>query len=148
MQRNLVLERVYPYSPDHLWAALTDPAALSEWLMETDFQPFEGHRFQFRTKPAPGFDGVIQCEVIEVSQPYRLVYTWQGGPLKKPTVVTWTLDAVGGGTRLRLEHTGFEGAAGILISFVLGSGWHRILNQNLPALLSQLPVKQRRVQDD
>lgn len=29
-----------------------------------DFEPRIGHRFQFRTEPAPGFDGVVNCEVL------------------------------------------------------------------------------------
>ena len=137
MKRDLAFERIYPYTPEQVWAALTDPDALAEWLMESDFQPFVGHKFQFRTEPGPGFDGIVNCEVIEVERPYRLAYTWQGGPMKKPTTVTWTLDAIDGGTRLRLEHTGFEGLAGVAVSFILGPGWRKGLCDRLPAYLEQ-----------
>jgi uncharacterized protein YndB with AHSA1/START domain len=132
MRRNLVLERIYPYPPEQVWDALADGKALSEWLMETDFQPYVGHRFQFRTKPSWGFDGIVYCEVISVERPRTLAYTWQGGPMKKPTIVTWTLQPIPEGTRLRLEHTGFEGLAGISVSFLLGSGWGRLLREALP----------------
>jgi uncharacterized protein YndB with AHSA1/START domain len=57
MRRDVILERVYPHPPQAVWKALTDPKALSVWLMENDFQPRVGHRFRFRTKPRPGFDG-------------------------------------------------------------------------------------------
>src|SRR5262245_16211430 len=99
MKRNVVMERVYPFSPEQVWEALADSRALSEWLMENDFQPYVGHRFQFRTNPQWGFDGIVHCEVITVDKPRRLAYTWQGGPMKKPTTVTWTLRPVSKGTQ-------------------------------------------------
>jgi len=37
---------------------------MADWLMPNDFQPRLGHKFQFRTKPAPGFDGIVNCEVV------------------------------------------------------------------------------------
>lgn len=138
MARQVVVERVYPYPPELVWQALTDPQALSEWLMETDFQPQVGHHFTFRTKAAPGFDGIVRCEVLAVEEPRRLVYTWQGGPMKKPTTVTWTLDAMPEGTRVRVEQSGFEGLAGVPVSWILGSGWRGLLNKQLPAMLEKL----------
>jgi uncharacterized protein YndB with AHSA1/START domain len=135
MKRNLAFERDYPYPLDAVWDALTDPAALADWLMDNDFQPFVGHRFQFRTQPNWGFDGIIYCEVLAVEKPTRLVYSWQGGPMKQPTTVTWLLEAIPNGTRLRLRHEGFEGAAGILLSLLLGSGWGGLLRERLLALL-------------
>ncbi len=137
MRRNLVLERVYPYSPEQVWEALADGQALSEWLMETDFQPYVGHRFEFRTKPSWGFDGIVRCEVIAVDKPRRLAYTWQGGLMKKPTTVTWTLQPVEAGTRLKLEHTGFEGLVGVSLSVLLGSGWGRLLGEVLPRYIDK-----------
>lgn len=142
MRRNLTYERVYPYTPEQVWAALTDPAALAEWLMENDFQPRVGHRFTFRTRTAPGFDGIVYCEVTAVDKPRRLAYTWQGGPMKQPTNVIWTLEPVAEGTRLRLEHSGFEGLAGIAISFLLGSGWGSMLRTTLPDYLAGRFIQQ------
>jgi uncharacterized protein YndB with AHSA1/START domain len=137
MKRNVVMERVYPFTPEQVWAALADSRALSEWLMENDFQPYVGHRFQFRTNPQWGFDGIVRCEVIAVDKPRRLAYTWQGGPMKKPTTVTWTLRPVPEGTHLRLEHTGFEGLAGVSFSLLLGSGWGRLLREVLPKYIER-----------
>jgi uncharacterized protein YndB with AHSA1/START domain len=130
MKRNLKFERFYPYPPDAVWQAIADPRALSEWMMETDFQPYVGHRFKFRTDPAPGFDGIVNCEVIAVEKPRRLAYTWQGGWMKAPTTVTWTLMPQDNGTLLRLEHNGFEGVGGIALSFILGTGWKRMLRSD------------------
>src|SRR5215213_8576330 len=99
--------------------------------MENDFAPRVGHAFTFRTPPQPGFDGIVRCTVLELDPPRRLVYSWQGGPMKQPTTVTWTLKSVPEGTRLRLEHTGFVGATGFAISALLGRGWRGIVERRL-----------------
>jgi uncharacterized protein YndB with AHSA1/START domain len=138
MSKELAFERVYPHPPERVWRALTDRRALAAWLMDNDFAPVVGHRFAFRAEPALGFDGVVRCEVLEVDEPRRLAYSWQGGPLRRPTVVTWTLDPIPEGTRLRLEHTGFEGAAGRAIGFILGRGWRGLLDRGLPRALADL----------
>ena len=122
--RGIRREVVYPHPPERVWRALTDPAVLATWLMESDIEPRVGHRFTFRTKPGPGFDGIVHCEVLEADPPRRLVYTWGGGPTKEhPTRVEWTLTPEGSGTRLLLEHSGFRGVAGFLLRTMLGRGW-------------------------
>ena len=137
MRRDLTFEVVYPYPPERVWRALADPRALAEWLMENDFEPRVGHRFRFRTNPAPGFDGIVHCEVLEVDPPRRLSYSWRGGPID--TVVTWTLEPVPEGTRLRLEHKGFRGLRGLMVSFILGGGWKKkLLREKLPRYLAQM----------
>jgi uncharacterized protein YndB with AHSA1/START domain len=137
MKRDLEFEVVYPYPPERVWRALTDPNAIAEWLMPNDFQPRLGQRFQFRTKPRRGFDGIVNCEVIEIDPMRRLSYTWAGGGLN--TVVIFSLQPVSGGTRLRLEHRGFTGLRGLMVSGILGSGWKKkILREGLPAVLSRI----------
>ena len=136
MRRDIKLEAFYPYSVETVWEALTDSEALAEWLMPNDFEPRLGHRFRFRTKPAPGFDGIVHCEVIEIIEFERLAFTWKGGPID--TTVTFTLAPRPNGTQLKLEHTGFEGLHAILVSFILGSGWKKkIIPLNLPTVLAR-----------
>ena len=36
MKRDVTLECTYDSTPDEVWTALTDPTALSEWLMGFD----------------------------------------------------------------------------------------------------------------
>ena len=137
MKRDLELEVVYPHPPERVWRALTDPRAIAEWLMPNDFEPKLGHRFQFRTQPRPGFDGIVNCEVIEIQPLRRLSYTWVGGSLN--TVVIFSLQPESGGTRLRLEHRGFAGLRGLLVSGILGSGWKKkILGEGIPAVLARI----------
>lgn len=136
MTRDLHFEFTYPHPPEHVWEALTHPEAIAQWLMVNDFRPVVGHRFQFHTRPKAGFSGVVNCEVLEVVPPRRLVYTWTGGGLD--TRLTWTLERVTDGTLLKLDHTGFAGVRGMFISNILGSGWKsRILAKRLPALLAE-----------
>ncbi|MDI3339843.1 MAG: SRPBCC domain-containing protein [Sphaerobacter sp.] len=112
MSETVVLETEVKSPIERVWHALTDPATLSKWMLfkSNDFQPVVGHRFQFRD--APGWDGVVECEVIEVDKPRRLSYTWMTegqGNLRHATVINWTLTEVEGGvTRLRLEQRGFR----------------------------------------
>jgi uncharacterized protein YndB with AHSA1/START domain len=133
MSKRLVFEVYYDASPQRVWCALTDKEELAEWLMESDFEPRVGHRFQFRTKPQPGFDGKVDGEVLEVDEPHRLVYTWIGGSKrnKSHTTVYWTLTPMGKGTKLRLEQTGFTGFSGWIAHMMLGNGWKGLLLRTL-----------------
>lgn len=106
---------------EKVWHALTDPIALERWLMPNDIAPVVGHRFTFRTQPAPGFDGIVHCEILEAQAPVRLVYSWNGGPIE--TIVTWTLeDKPDGGTRLSLVQDGFRAEDGFTFQ-MLEKGW-------------------------
>jgi uncharacterized protein YndB with AHSA1/START domain len=136
VKRDLKFDITYSHAPEKVWRALTDPQAIAQWLMKNNFEARAGHKFQFKASPRPGWDGVVNCEVLEVDPPRRLVYTWCGG--NQNTTVTWTLEAVAEGTRLRLEHAGFRGLRGWMISRILGKGWRsKILKVNIPALLAR-----------
>jgi uncharacterized protein YndB with AHSA1/START domain len=130
MGREIMFEVTYPHPPERVWQALT------EWLMPNDFRPIVGHQFTFRAPPQPWFDGVVRCEVLTVDPPHQLSYTWQGGPMRNPTTVTWTLESVEDGTCLRLLHSGFAGFGGRVIRLVLNSGWRGLLRQDLAKLLA------------
>jgi len=84
--------------PDRVWAALTTPDQLARWWAPGDIEPTVGHRF---TMEMPGW-GNVPCEVLEAVEPERLVHTFADWTL------TWTLVAEGAGTRLLLEHSGFD----------------------------------------
>ncbi|MEP7025537.1 MAG: SRPBCC domain-containing protein [Actinomycetota bacterium] len=134
MKADIDLTASYPYPAERVWAALTSQAALEAWLMPNDFAPVPGHRFTFRTKPAPGFDGIVHCQVLELDPPQRLVWSWAGGAID--TTVTFTLTAsADGGTTLRMRQVGFHGLAGQLTRRILGSGWPGLLRRRLLAYL-------------
>jgi uncharacterized protein YndB with AHSA1/START domain len=107
---SLVLERQMPHPPEKIWRALTQGPLIAEWLMTNDFQPVVGHRFQFRATPVPGWNGIIDSEVLLVEPHTRLSYGWTSMGLE--TVVTWTLTPTAGGTLLRMEQSGFPSEEG------------------------------------
>ncbi len=103
--RTLVIEKELPYPPEKIWRALTQGALIQEWLMDNDFEPVVGHRFNFRATPVPNWSGVIESEVLELEPNKKLSYRWNTMGLEG--VVAWTLVETSGGTLLRLEHSGF-----------------------------------------
>jgi uncharacterized protein YndB with AHSA1/START domain len=103
--RSVVVERVFPHPPQKLWRALTESPLLAQWLLNNDFEPVAGHRFQFRREPMPNWNGVIDCEVSVVEPFKELSYSWVAMGLA--TVVRWTLTPADGGTHLRMEQSGF-----------------------------------------
>lgn len=106
MQQTLTLEIIYPYPPERVWHALTDQQTLTRWMMDNDFELLLGHRFQFQDRSLPGLETVIDCEVITINAPQRLVYTWKDCWMDRPSLVTWILVPVEGGTHLKLHHSG------------------------------------------
>jgi len=138
MSRSIALSVEYPHPPAKVWQAITSREALNVWLMPNDFEPRLGHRFQFRTNPSPGFDGIINCEVLQLDPPRTLAFSWVGGPLQ--TRVTFSLEPIdgGAGTRLNLRHEGFDTLKKRLIGSMLRSGWKRMLRRRLPATLEHL----------
>ena len=104
--RSLVIEREMPHPPEKIWRALTQGSLIKEWLMDNDFQPAVGHKFQFRSTPVAGWNGLIDAEVLAVEPNQKLSYTWESMGLG--TVVVWTLAPTAGGTLVRMEQSGFR----------------------------------------
>ena len=136
----IVQEYEYPHPIESVWIAITDADAISQWLMVTDgFKPQVGAKF---TLSQPGADwGNVEGEVLEVDEPNRIRYTWTNGPGFN-TTVTLSLESTTGGTRLRLQHAGFDRVEG-KEQFRPGAewGWKQFLGENLPAVLDQLAAR-------
>jgi len=104
--RSVVIERELPHPPEKVWRALTQTSLIKEWLMDNDFQPAVGHKFQFRSTPMPNWNGIIDSEVLVVDPNKKLSYSW--GSLGLESVVTFTLTPTDAGTHIRMEQTGFR----------------------------------------
>jgi uncharacterized protein YndB with AHSA1/START domain len=106
--RTVTVEREFPYPPEKLWRALTQPHLIEEWLMKNDFHPAVGHRFNLRGE----WGGVLDCEVLAVEPHSRLSYTWNFAhddpAYDLKSVVVFTLTPTGMGTLLRMEQSGFR----------------------------------------
>jgi uncharacterized protein YndB with AHSA1/START domain len=108
--------------------------------MPNDFAPVVGHRFTFHTVPhrADDFDGVVHCEVLDLEPERLLRLAWRGGRLD--STVTWTLRAEGRGTRLFLEHTGFDpdDPTQLKAYTIMGGGWRSHVLRALDEVLTRL----------
>ncbi len=106
---------------DKVWAALTVPERLSDWLAEATIALEIGGRYELRFH---GTDDVMTGRIIRLEPPHLLEYMWrENGGVE--SVVQWRLEPEGRGCRLSLTHTLPAGAPGIL-GFV--SGWHQHLD--------------------
>ena len=106
--RSVVVERELPHPPEKIWRALTQPHLIAEWLMQNDFDPVVGHRFNLRGE----WGGVLDCEVLAVEPHKTLSYTWNfahaDAAYNLQSVVTFTLTPTRTGTQLRMEQVGFR----------------------------------------
>jgi uncharacterized protein YndB with AHSA1/START domain len=95
------------HSPKKVWRALTDPVLLTEWLLPVvGFKPEPGTAFTFKTQAFPGWDGTVNCRVLELEEHKKISYTWDVPFLA--TVVTFTLTPTAFGTHLSLVQSGFK----------------------------------------
>ena len=133
----IVLDDVFPHTPDVLWKALTSGDLIGRWLMSPKgFAPVVGNRFTFQTTPAGAWDGTIHCEVLEVVPNERLSYAWRGGHednegygSKLETVVTFTLGRTDTGTRLSLIHSGFLLPKNDTAYRNMSEGWKKVVRR-------------------
>ena len=133
--QDIVVDEVFPHTPEILWKVLTTGELISRWLMPTTgWKPVKGTHFTFPTKPDGEWDGVIRCQVLEVTPNERLVYTWKSGyetnagyVSRLDTIVTWTLTRSDGGTRLRLVHSGFVMAKNASVFQNINEGWSKVI---------------------
>jgi uncharacterized protein YndB with AHSA1/START domain len=133
--QDIVVDEVFPHAPETIWKTLTTGELIARWLMPTTgFEPVQGKRFTFQTKPAGAWDGVIHCQVLEAMPNQRLVYAWKGGHegnvgygSRLDTVVTWILSRVENGTRLRLVHSGFVLPKNDTAFKSMSEGWKKVV---------------------
>lgn len=103
----LSLEFELQHPPEKVWRALTDPALVSQWLLPVvGFELEPGAAFSLKTQPYPGWDGTVNCRVLEVEDLRKLSYAWAVPFLD--TVVTFTLTPTPSGTRLSVVQSGFK----------------------------------------
>ena len=92
------LERRLEHDAETVWAMLTEPARMVEWLAPGTIEPKRGGaaRLEFTDSGI-----VIDSTVSEFDPPWLLEYSWSGpGEPERP--VRWELEPVPEGTLLRL----------------------------------------------
>jgi len=135
--QQIVVEEVFPHTPETIWKTLTSGALMGRWLRMplSGFNAEPGNRFTYQTTPAGEWDGTIHCEVLEAVPNERFVYSWKGGHesndgaygSKLDTVVAFTLEKVAGGTRLRLVHSGFVSPRNDSAYRGMSGGWKQVV---------------------
>jgi uncharacterized protein YndB with AHSA1/START domain len=117
----LRFERSLAFPPDEVWAALTEPSRLAEWLARATVLPGPGGEITLDF----GEGGTEGGRITAWKPPALLEYEWNFG--ESPTHVRWELEAVeqGRSTRLTLVHTLLQPE----VSPGYGAGWHAHLDQ-------------------
>ncbi|CAN7198352.1 SRPBCC domain-containing protein [Rhizobium rhizogenes] len=139
--QDIVVDEVFPHTPEAIWKTLTTASLMGRWLMmPAGFEAVEGKHFTYQTTPAGAWDGTIHCEVLEVKPYERLAYAWKGGHegnvgygSQLDTVVTFILSKVETGTRLRLIHSGFVVPKNDTAFQKMSDGWKKVV-QNIGAI--------------
>ena len=125
-----------PHAPEKVWRALTEPSLLAEWLLPVfDLRLEPGAAFLFKTQPVGGWDGIVNCRLLEIDAQRTLSWAWIAGGID--TTVTFTLVPTESGTRLSLVQSGFKPEQ----KQSLGGaryGW-RMMGGKLVDLLARIP---------
>lgn len=136
--REIVVDEVFPHAPATIWKTLTTGTLVGRWLnMEpVGFEAVVGNRFTYQTTPAGEWDGKIRCEVLDVEPGARFAYSWRGGHeanagygSRLDTIVTFTLEEVDGGTRLRVVHSGFVLPRNDTAYRNMSGGWTQVVGR-------------------
>ena len=112
---SLELTREISAPPERVFRALTNPEDLARWWTGEvggiskatfDLRPGGAYRLEFRM--GEGKTAIVHGVVREVVPPKRLVMTWfsPDHPAQE-TLLSFELDPIRTGTRLRLRHTDF-----------------------------------------
>jgi uncharacterized protein YndB with AHSA1/START domain len=96
--QTLTFDQYVAVPPAAVWHSIATPEGIASWWAPGDIAPVVGHRFVLEM---PGW-GNVACEVLEVEVDRLLVHTFFDWTLQ------WRLEPEGRGTRLFLEHRGFD----------------------------------------
>jgi uncharacterized protein YndB with AHSA1/START domain len=107
MRLDISMQERYPVAIERVWRALTDRQMIERWLMRTDgYEAKVGTRFALGEPPRPDCRGHVECEVLELSPPHRMVWSWRNVEDPATTRLVIELEGDEQGTRLTLRHTG------------------------------------------
>lgn len=119
-RRAVRFERRYDATIEDVWAALTEPDQLRDWLAATPvFEPRVGgkvvHEFE---------DGGVDGRVTAFEPPRLLEYEWRWTG-EDVSILRWELEEDGDGTRIVLDHRLLEAVH----AASYGAGWHSHLDR-------------------
>lgn len=99
-------------APEKVWAVITSTAGMKKWLNPKTFEAHLGGKVDFLTTHE-GVQYTMFGEVVTFDPSSTLAFTWTEQPIGQaawptPTLVTIRLVPETSGTRVSLEHSGFE----------------------------------------
>ncbi|HET7060130.1 MAG TPA: SRPBCC domain-containing protein [Candidatus Saccharimonadales bacterium] len=103
----LVIERIINAPIERVWRALTSQEDLKQWLpFFSGFKPEVGTKLKFKLGKDPDHQYVHLCEVKEVEENSRLVYSWRYEGYPGYSNVIFELSPAGNSatTKLKLTH--------------------------------------------
>lgn len=111
--------------PETVFEFLVDPRLMRRWMgSHVVLEPWPGGRFA-----VDNGDNLARGRFLEVQAPERVVFSWgwEGSDAVPPgsSTVTFTLEPVGGGTLVRLVHSGLPGGEDIRHA----QGWDHYLGR-------------------
>jgi uncharacterized protein YndB with AHSA1/START domain len=129
----VVLARVeIAVPPERVFQALTTEELTTWWGSDEEYRTTKfvmdarpGGKWRSEGRGGDGSEFHVEGEVLEIDPPRRLVQTWkpswEPGPATK---IVYTLDAIDGGTRVTVRHSGF---ASPVACESHSHGWLRVL---------------------
>ena len=125
--QSVTVDQFIAAAPAQVWTAVTTPEGLATWWVSGNIEATVGHEFLLEM---PGW-GDVPCKVIDVDPERLIAYTFGDWTLR------WTLTPEGEGTRLILEHSGFDlDDPGHRFAFDnMGPGWRDEILPGLAALI-------------
>jgi uncharacterized protein YndB with AHSA1/START domain len=120
----VAFDRLMERPPEKVWAALTDPKILANWLGDVELDPRTGGPYIIRFRRI----SVVMTGTITAFEPGRVLeYTWHENYGMPASRIRWELSPAGAGCRLKLSHTF---TANCVLNEVVGflAGWHAFLN--------------------
>jgi uncharacterized protein YndB with AHSA1/START domain len=135
MTETIHVDQFIAQPPGKVWRMLTEPDRVATWWAPGDIRPEVGHRFTMDM----GQWGAQRCTVTTVEENRLLSYTFGEGDVD--WTITWRLEAEGTGTRLFMEHGGFDlDKPQHRMAFEkMSGGWAKIL-PHLARKLEEAPV--------
>ena len=117
-------------SPENVWVYLTDKDKLGQWYHPAQSDLKDGQEYQLLMTADDGsIKPIVWGKVLKMDRPNELQTTFCIEPFHNTeTILTWTLKAAAGGTRLSLEHKGIAevtGPAAMQFLVALDAGWDK-----------------------
>ena len=119
-------------SPDRVFKALCSEEVAAWWGSADSYHVTQwtgeltiGGKWKSVGKGSDGHEFEVGGEFLEIDPPHKLVQSWKAGwDNNETTVISYRLQAIEGGTRVTVAHTGFAGRPESCSNH--GYGWEKV----------------------